>query len=240
MSKSIIESGTLGTYVSQPIEVEAVQWTGENAGEMTQFFKNRQPENQRNWIRRQAASKGLWEHIAGNADWKDDKAYTAAVFDYIHDTWVGVKTNQFIIYGTKQEFYPCDSDVFTTKYRSRAEAASSDAVQAEPQVEPEPTEPEPRPEPDPNVSTDPNLFAHIVGSRLADFFTEELGVLFGVAMDNAARAAVDAVNKAEWEETSSDDQDVTDVIREALDDATEEASQSALVKQAGKAGKVTD
>jgi len=40
----------------------------------------------------------------------------AEVYDYLHDTWVGVSHGDFIIKGMKGEFYPCDSQVFEAKY----------------------------------------------------------------------------------------------------------------------------
>ncbi len=39
------------------------------------------------------------------------------VFDELHDTWVKFELGDFIIKGTKGEFYPCKPDVFAQKYR---------------------------------------------------------------------------------------------------------------------------
>jgi len=49
-------------------------------------------------------------------DRTDDPDCIAAVFDYLHSTWVGVKQGQWIIKGMKGEFYPCDHEVFVAKY----------------------------------------------------------------------------------------------------------------------------
>jgi len=46
-----------------------------------------------------------------------DDAVVAKVYDFLHDTWVGVKKNQWVIKGLKGEYYPCDDDVFNAKYR---------------------------------------------------------------------------------------------------------------------------
>jgi hypothetical protein len=40
----------------------------------------------------------------------------AEVYDYLHDTWVGVKAGDYVIRGSKGEFYPCDPGVFHAKY----------------------------------------------------------------------------------------------------------------------------
>jgi hypothetical protein len=40
----------------------------------------------------------------------------AEVYDYLHDTWVGVRAGDYIIKGMKGEFYPCDPEVFNAKY----------------------------------------------------------------------------------------------------------------------------
>lgn len=38
------------------------------------------------------------------------------VWDYLHKTWVTFYEGQYIIKGMKGEFYPCDPEVFETKY----------------------------------------------------------------------------------------------------------------------------
>lgn len=42
--------------------------------------------------------------------------FTAAIFDFLHDTWIAVKTGQWIVQGAKGEFYPCDDETFHWKY----------------------------------------------------------------------------------------------------------------------------
>lgn len=41
---------------------------------------------------------------------------TAEVYDYLHDTWVGVKDGDFIIRGLEGEFYPHDAPLFPVAY----------------------------------------------------------------------------------------------------------------------------
>jgi hypothetical protein len=81
----------------KPIEVEAVQWTGDNEPELhgftRQHFEAVDPE-----------------------DRTDDPEITGAVRDVLHSTWVGVKTGQWIIRGVKGEFYPCDPEVLAESY----------------------------------------------------------------------------------------------------------------------------
>lgn len=43
-----------------------------------------------------------------------DVAYQ--VFDVLHKTWVNFFKGQWIIRGMKGEFYPCDDEVFRSKY----------------------------------------------------------------------------------------------------------------------------
>lgn len=86
------------TYRKKPIEVQAVQFDGEN---WTQVWTL-------------AGSKSF-----GPVDPEDrgeDPEIVAEVFDKLHSTWVGVKQGQWIIKGVQGEFYPCDEDVFAATY----------------------------------------------------------------------------------------------------------------------------
>lgn len=40
----------------------------------------------------------------------------AAVYDELQKTWVGVRDGDYIIKGSKGEYYPCDPEVFESKY----------------------------------------------------------------------------------------------------------------------------
>ena len=46
----------------------------------------------------------------------EDPEIVAQVFDRLHSTWVGVKSDQWIIRGVQGEFYPCAPDVFVATY----------------------------------------------------------------------------------------------------------------------------
>jgi hypothetical protein len=86
-------------YKSKPFEVEAVLFNGENYKELNEFIGGRE-----HFYR-------LQEH-----DHVDDERIIAEVYDYLHDTWVGVKAGDYVIRGSKGEFYPCDPGVFHAKY----------------------------------------------------------------------------------------------------------------------------
>lgn len=87
-------------YRKKPVEVEAVQFTGDNWNEVAALTGGREfaevhPE-----------------------DWRDDPDIVAEVYDKLHSTWVGVKVGQWIIRGVQGEFYPCDPDVFEATYEA--------------------------------------------------------------------------------------------------------------------------
>lgn len=84
----------------KPIEVEAVQWTGENIDAMFEFAGCDKFDLLDEQQRRDC----------------DDPEATAAVFDILHSTWVLVLDGQWIIKGIRGEFYPCADDVFRETY----------------------------------------------------------------------------------------------------------------------------
>jgi hypothetical protein len=88
---------TVTRYRKRPVEVDAIQWTGDNEAELITFTGNRfealEPE-----------------------DRADDPEITAQVLDVLHSTWVGVKTGQHIVRGVKGEFYPIAEDVLAETY----------------------------------------------------------------------------------------------------------------------------
>lgn len=96
-------------YKTKPFEVEAIQFTGNNWSEVNDFCGYRAASydpNQDipNFAR--AGTYSMWE----------DRNIVAEVFDYLHQTWVGVRANDYIIKGSREEFYPCDPIVFESKY----------------------------------------------------------------------------------------------------------------------------
>lgn len=86
-------------FRKRPVEVEAIQWTGDNYPAVNHF----------------AASHFavLDEQDRANCD---DPEATAQVFDVLHSTWILVYTGDWIIRGIQGEHYPCRADVFETTY----------------------------------------------------------------------------------------------------------------------------
>lgn len=81
----------------RPIVVDAVQWTGENPGEMSDFAGScfRQlPMEQRG----------------------TDQFWTAEVWDKLHRSWIDLGSTQWIIKGPRGEFYPMDDGVLRETY----------------------------------------------------------------------------------------------------------------------------
>ena len=99
----------------RPVTVEAVQWTGGNEAEVTEFAR--------------ADAHGSHFDVLDDEDREncDDPQATAQVYDKLHSTWVLVYDGQWIIKGVKGEFYPCAADVFTETYEP-AEAPSTVTV----------------------------------------------------------------------------------------------------------------
>lgn len=94
-------------YISVPTEIEAVQFTQNNHEELWKFFTY--DEGVLDTFR--VDSLGF-----NPADWADRKIYIS-VLDKLHDSWIRVYLGQWIIRGTKGEYYPCDDEVFKEKYR---------------------------------------------------------------------------------------------------------------------------
>lgn len=84
-------------YRKNPVIIEAVQFDGDNVKEIDEFC-------------------GGNFHIIEPEDSDDDPDVIAEIFDYLHSTWVGVKKYQWIIKGSEDEFYPCDTEVFDKIY----------------------------------------------------------------------------------------------------------------------------
>lgn len=87
----------ISTWRKKPVTVQAVQWTGDNEAELTAFA-------------------GDLFHAVDPDDRGDDPDQTAAIMDTLHNTWVRVYTGQWIIKGTKGEFYPITPEVLAETY----------------------------------------------------------------------------------------------------------------------------
>lgn len=77
-------------YRKKPIVVEAVQYTGYNEDELIKF------------------THGYFRL----------SKFPAEVYDKIHETWIFVAIGQFIIRGSKGEFYPHDEELFYQNYET--------------------------------------------------------------------------------------------------------------------------
>lgn len=84
-------------FRKKPIVIEAVQFTGDNVAEIAEF------------------TAGRFETV-DPFERGDNPEIVAEVWDYLHETWVGVKAGQWIIKGVKGEFYPHDADLFAQAY----------------------------------------------------------------------------------------------------------------------------
>lgn len=83
-------------FRTKVVEIEATKWTGDNYEEM---FK---------WTDGCFKKADLTKFT--------DPLITAEVWDFLHQTWIGVKNGQWIVRGAKGEFYPCDDETFHWKY----------------------------------------------------------------------------------------------------------------------------
>lgn len=116
-------------FVSRPIEIQAIQyrcpkWTTKNK----EPFWDDNSQHIEDWLWEhepdQFKTKGEWDVPKDWWRWVDegfenDGEYSIGhweVYDYIQDTWVKVNRNDWIIQGTKGEYYPCADEVFKAKY----------------------------------------------------------------------------------------------------------------------------
>lgn len=81
-------------FRKRPVEIEAVQWTGDNFDELGRFTVGQ--------FRRAAFGAG--------------PAVRAQVRDWLHATWIGVNDGDWIVRGPRGECYPVRADVFTETY----------------------------------------------------------------------------------------------------------------------------
>jgi hypothetical protein len=95
----------MGQFRKNPVEIEAVQFTGDNVEEIQEFCGTFQWED--------APGVNVFHLYQGGAEVNGN---VAEVWDKLHDTWVGVKRGQWIIRGLKGEYYPCDDNVFQDSY----------------------------------------------------------------------------------------------------------------------------
>jgi hypothetical protein len=81
-------------HISKPTVVEAIQFTGSNGAEI--------------------------EAVVGDDRFVYETDVLlegrAKVYDELHDSWINVYPGNWIIRGTKFEYYPCEDGVFREKY----------------------------------------------------------------------------------------------------------------------------
>lgn len=80
-------------YRKRPIEVDAAQWDGTDDG-----------------------FEALYDFTEGKFCWWEETVYSGAVYDKLHDTWVKLRTGDWVIKGISGEVYPCDVEVFERTY----------------------------------------------------------------------------------------------------------------------------
>jgi hypothetical protein len=100
------------TVRQKPVEVQAIQWTGDNADEVFEFTGC-------------SHFDVLEESDRANSD---DPDCSAAVFNKIHSTWIPLKDGQWIIRGVKGEFTRCADDVFRETYEPTANRPDLDGL----------------------------------------------------------------------------------------------------------------
>lgn len=94
----------------KPIEIDYIEFTGDNWYECLLFTGVRQGVNPLHTVPNFAPAKEYWpEH-------EIPEGITALVWDELHSSWVGVKPGDMIIRGMKGEYYPHDGDLFWKAY----------------------------------------------------------------------------------------------------------------------------
>lgn len=89
----------LKRFRTRPVEVDAMRWEEDNLLEMIAW-----------------TGPAFFTDRVVPATGNRNPEFTAAVYDILHETWIAVKTGQWIVCGAKGEFYPCDDETFHWKY----------------------------------------------------------------------------------------------------------------------------
>jgi len=97
------------TYRKRPIELQAVQFTGDNIDAV-----------------RQLTGESKFS-LADDVDRENfhDQEIAAVVWDHLHSTWIGVKAGQWILKGTEGEHWSIDPKVFADTYELVDEEATA-------------------------------------------------------------------------------------------------------------------
>lgn len=86
------------TFRKKPVEIQAVQWTGDNEDEI------------------QAWTGGaIGFHKIDPGEHVDNPDATAALYVAANSIWLAIETGEWVIRDSKG-FYPCKADVFAASY----------------------------------------------------------------------------------------------------------------------------
>ncbi len=113
-------------YHTKRTTIAAIQYTGKNAAAVREWVNGFLPEEGawETWFITKSMSgptgNQAWNYVRFGEKWGSD--VVAAIYDYLHETWVGVKVGQYIVRGMKGEFYPVDSEIFEAKYEVDTDA----------------------------------------------------------------------------------------------------------------------
>lgn len=87
----------------KPVEVTAVQWTGDNVDELEWWTGN------------------LFDRLGPeDSFYSDDPEATAQIFDKLHSTWILMYTGDWVVRGVAGEFHPVRNSVFVDTYEKVA------------------------------------------------------------------------------------------------------------------------
>ena len=90
---------TVQRFRKQPVEVEAIQWTGDNPAAVRAFTGTHQPDPNRSG-----------NHMVFTTQSGHGELYVAA-----NGAWLGIEVGEWIIRDSRG-FYPCKSDIFDATY----------------------------------------------------------------------------------------------------------------------------
>lgn len=116
-------------FISLPVEVEAIQFTGKNGAEVAEWvneradFSRAHPElpddTAITWFitRGMSASTGsqAWRYVKDGAKWPD--SVKASVFNFLSGVWLPVHNFEFVVQDSEGAFYPCAVKVFLARYK---------------------------------------------------------------------------------------------------------------------------
>lgn len=112
-------------YHTKRMQISAIQYVGKNAADVRAWV-NASPmvESFETWFITKSQSNPTemqaWNYVKNGQKWHQD--VVAAIYDYLHETWVGVKIGMYIVKGMKGEFYPVEEEVFNAKYEVDTES----------------------------------------------------------------------------------------------------------------------